>query len=585
MYEPDEWYDATVKPATEPPKIQIVELDLEQDTIFVYGSRTIRFAFDAGRSDVLMVKLMIDGIVVDSVEQSSGTLDYDSWVEKPTIRELELQLTVTSGSGSIADKLHAEGYQLSQKWIMVHDKYLAGNVKHTIDNGQLLLSWDSYRAKDFKAYEIVRGNYYYTTIGETSDLHFYIDKYVGEGATFTVNVLLQNGQSRSWGNVAVPKEIPTPRLVSTGESSYIVTWSPTSYYKSFKAYHLTVDYAAKQSFNSLNDTTVSINAVFGDKIQLELLVEPVEGNKEYNASNPDQFENSVYLGVGHEVNIAHPAAYLKLINADEFAFRDENFIQIFRPEAGKIVRNLRIRPDDKNSYGIFSAGAKYFIGYTNNEAPFNPQYFSTNLETGEIVAQNEYKNLIGINSNFTTISDNGSGIVTGSNYEAGFNFQTATMTYKLSGNRFSSGLQISRDSKYILLFSDSIILKRFENTKSTRLTAMSNSNLSVRKTEFNPQNSNELMMATDTKMFLYQCEPFMLKTEFNLQTDEVLLFIDFYRREVLTGLAKKLRIRSLDDWSIRKEIAISTTTNSSSNIVLCNRYVILYNTLMKRFVD
>lgn len=582
-YEPDGWYDAPVQPADEAPAVQVVELDLEADTVFVYGSRTVHFTFDAGRSDVLMVKLLVDGQVVDSLNEGAGSLEFSGYVEQPAIRELELQILVTSGTGSIADKLQAEGFVLSQKWVMVHDRYMAGDLRDSVDQGRLLLQWKTYKAADFECYEIVRGSFNYKTLGKTLNPYFYIDTYVGEGDEFTVNVVTKKGQRHSWASLNVPRRLPVPRMVADGEDKYVVSWSPTKFYHAFAGYHLTVNYNSNFSFTSINDTIVSVPVVFGDMYQVSLQVKPVAGSTEF-ISNPYNFISSVSLTAGTSISIGHPAWILKQLNATELACNDGQYLYVFSPEMGRVVRKTPIRNDDKNAYGQLSPLCRFFLGYTNNEAPFNPQYFVSNLQTGELVPQASYKALINNGSNSTAIADNGWGIVVGPTYEAGYDFTTATQSYyKSRSGSYSGDVYISSDAKYFVILTDSMYLKRFDKTKSTRLAAMGTFNLLARNWEFNPLNSNELIMASDPKLVIYQCEPFVVKKQFSFLPGEFMLYIDFFRREVLTGMPKKLIIRNLDDWAIRKEIAISTNPTGISNIVLCNRYVILYGATMKRF--
>ncbi len=585
VYEPDGWYESPVQPASEPPAVQVVELDLEADTVFVYGTRTIHFTFDAGRSDVLMVKLLVDGQVVDSVDEGSGELEYTVYGNRPTpsLHELELQLAVSSGTGSIADKLQAEGFLLSQKWVMVYDKYMAANLKSTIETGNLLLSWDSYRAADFKAYEVVRGSYEYFTVAETINTDYVDPTYIGEGGTYRVNVVTRDGKRRSWGELTLPRIIKAPRLKAVGENSYVICWSPTPFYKAFKAYHLTIDYNEKLTFSSLNDTLIASTAKFGKRLSLSLLMQPVDGNVMYNASNPYSFTVNGDSYAGTEVNLGHPAHEFKQINPGELALQDGRFMRVYSPTAGGFIREVALRSDDQNAYGQLSSRGKYFLGYTNNEAPFNPQYFSTNLETGVTMAQPAYKSLMDNQGHQAAIADNGMGLVIGTNFEAGFNFNTATRTfYQYRGNYLQS-LRMSSDGKYALALYDSMYLKRMEPQRSVRIASMSTFSISAREWEFNPLNSNELVMNSDRKLVVYQCEPFTTVKQFDLQTNENVLFVDFFRREVLTGMSRKLTIRKLDDWTLLKEIETEDNPSYSSNIVLCDRYVILRNSLMSRF--
>jgi hypothetical protein len=585
VYEPDGWYDAPVHPASEAPAVQVVELGLEADTVFVYGTRTIHFSFDAGRSDVLMVKLLVDGEVVDSVAEGTGVLQYVVYGNRPTpsLHELELQVFVTSGTGSIADKLLVEGFLLSQKWVMVYNKYMSANLQSTIDNGNLLLSWDAYRSADFKAYEVVRGSYEYFKVAETITTNYLDQSYVGEGGTFRVNVITLDGKRRSWGELTLPGIISAPRLKAIGENSYVIYWSPTPFYKAFKAYHLTIDYNEKHTFTSVNDTLIASTAKFGKRLDLSLMVQPVDGNVMYNASNPYSFRVNDDSYAGIEISIAHPAHEFTQINPGELAINDGRYMRVYSPSARGFIREVALRTDDQNAYGRLSPRGKYFLGYTNNEAPFNPQYFSTNLETGTTLSQPALKSVMNNQMHLSAIADNGMGLVIGSNFEAGFNFNTATRTYyQYSGANLNS-VRLSSDGKYSLTIFDSIYLRRIEAQRSIRVASIGSYSYSERDIEFNPLNSNELVMTADRKLMVYQCEPFKSVHKFDLQANESMLFIDFFRREVLTGMPRKLYIRKLDDWTLLKEIEVEDTPSYSSNIVLCDRYVILRNSLMSRF--
>ena len=312
-------------------------------------------------------------------------------------------------------------------------------------------------------------------------------------------------------------------------------------------------------------------------------VQPVDGNVMYNASNPYSFTINGDSYAGTEVNLGHPAHEFKQINPGELALQDGRFMRVYSPTAGGFIREVALRSDDQNAYGQLSSRGKYFLGYTNNEAPFNPQYFSTNLETGVTMAQPAYKSLMDNQGHQAAIADNGTGLVIGSKFEAGFNFNTATRTYYQYSGNYLHSLRLSSDGKYALAIYDSMYLKRIEPLRSVRIASMSTYSVSARDWEFNPLNSNELVMSSDRKLVVYQCEPFTTVKQFDLQTNENVLFVDFFRREVLTGMSRKLTIRKLDDWTLLKEIETEDNPSYSSNIVLCDRYIILRNSLMSRF--
>ncbi len=199
-FEPHKVYERTVIENVSAPEIQIIELNLEYDTIFLYGSKQIRFNFLSSDQDILAVRFTIDNAEKYLVKSNEGTFYLDYGMAVNGIHSLVLEVYTEAGSGSIAEHLGMEGFVFSKSWVLYIDENYYHNVQSTINDGFLKLYWNRYRGYDFREYIIRRTGWNFDIeVGKTTSAFFIDNSYVGEQARYDVEVLTTGGTIIPWG--------------------------------------------------------------------------------------------------------------------------------------------------------------------------------------------------------------------------------------------------------------------------------------------------------------------------------------------------------------------------------------------------
>ncbi len=113
-YEPTELYEPKVNKDIAPPEIQTVQLNLNDDTLFLYSSKQINFQFQSNSSQkIVAVKFYLDNTLLNTVNSNAGSFDLNYYQLSKGIHKLKIELYAKSGTGSIADNLGLEAFVLS----------------------------------------------------------------------------------------------------------------------------------------------------------------------------------------------------------------------------------------------------------------------------------------------------------------------------------------------------------------------------------------------------------------------------------------------------------------------------------------
>jgi hypothetical protein len=71
-YETDKVYERTVDRSVEPPEIIVVDLDLEEDTIYLFKESGFTFRFTSSNQEITTVRVTIDGTQVTVFNSGQG---------------------------------------------------------------------------------------------------------------------------------------------------------------------------------------------------------------------------------------------------------------------------------------------------------------------------------------------------------------------------------------------------------------------------------------------------------------------------------------------------------------------------------
>lgn len=565
IYELSEFYDNPVNKNPTPPTISVVQLDLAVDTVYAYGYHTASFNFQSDNQDIQGAKLLIDNIVVDSVASSNGVFKFSGYSTNDGLHKLTLQVFTKSGTGSIADKLGAESFVNSRDWVLVVDKDQSKNISYAPKDGYLQLSWKKCKSSDFVSYLVYRGNWEGELICTTQNLNFIDSSYVDQGAFYTVYVKKKDGYTTDWGSLYLAKKYSMIHSYIDDNNQYYLWWNKIPYYNAIKSLTFKLGTTTSQSTN-VNDTVFKTNLHFNDYCDFKLTVEPKKTNKDYQWRLSD-FDFTFSDRVGIPVRItSYWYMPINQISKDVVACYYNDSIQKFQLSTLKFISKRALTYNGSRLYGAtLSPNGKFIIGslgYLN--------YVAINLETNQSYPFFDDGTYIGV-SQALYISDVGTGIIIG---------------YKGFENAFESVYDYVHKQGYSYHYSKNIASKtlispngQFYITDGYGYYKNNNSSNYIfyvaGRFEFFTDDSNKLMVLNNSKMTIYQCYPFTKLQEFDVP--ETVYNIDYFNKEFLCGSTNMLRIRSLQDGSIIKDIPMTITPQSSANYFLYNHVIVSEN--------
>lgn len=227
------------------PEIE-VDLNFATDTIYINKSEWLYFSYKLNGDQVNWAKFSIAGKETSQFEDKTGGVElrwYFEGKETGTF-PMEMKIFTKSQTGSIGDKVGAEGFLIAHTWtLVIKDWYEMGVKMDKVEfvDGSLKLSWKMFKGMDFKSYKIyremdyVQQNKVLVAAINTQEQTSYIDNnYHGEPSRYFV---ITNDQYYS-SSIAVSGPLPelTARNNSNGEIE--LTWKKPPFYKNLKGYRV-----------------------------------------------------------------------------------------------------------------------------------------------------------------------------------------------------------------------------------------------------------------------------------------------------------------------------------------------------------
>jgi len=420
--EPKGEHFVTVDPTPKMPNIQI-NLNFNTDTLYIPRQKSITFAYGMSSKEVIWSKLIINGKETSPMTYSQDTVRM-TWTfldNAGTIGPLEMQILYRSHTGSLGDKIGAEGVLFTKKWILKVLEYnqLASTITKTeFVDGTLKLDWTRFQGTEFTNYKIYKDVVYapqqlqlVATITSRDQTTYLDNTYHGETSYYYI---LTNDEFQ--GQIKEVKgPVPTLTAITSQSGEFILKWTKPPFYKNLRGYRI-ASFDVKQGIVQLADVTNSLaesftipTLLFGEGKQYFLTLLPLTNSylDETNAySNISSFTYASYGFTSPSFTSAHaglaPISYL--LNFD------------YRP--GVIVfDHQKMTTIKKITYGngIFgfevSANNKYLVG---NSGIFQTIYFENLLDSTKSKMM-VFKDLTQMSGN-CSISDIGTGaIINGQN--------------------------------------------------------------------------------------------------------------------------------------------------------------------------
>lgn len=187
VFSPDKENFVEVDQNVSAPEINNQTLDLDSDTLFVW--KYTRFSFDLKSSNQKIKTTIVNyGDQELTFGNHTGSFDINPSVFPEGTHKVEIKVYTNSGTGSLADKVGAEGYEFKREWVLIVEKPKIPEIKITssIENGYLKFSWNKFDKPYFHSYRLVIQN---DGIFET-----YYREYTNKNITSFVDSLFVGGK-------------------------------------------------------------------------------------------------------------------------------------------------------------------------------------------------------------------------------------------------------------------------------------------------------------------------------------------------------------------------------------------------------
>jgi hypothetical protein len=232
-YEPPEKI-TYVNPDYSAPALTIVTLDLNSDYIFVCGST--RISFELASSDQEITAVVVDCLgKTTNINSRSGFFDVDPTGYPDGDYKIKMDVYTHSGTGSLADKVGAEGYLFTREWTLKVERPASISLKFlptTVENGFLKIQWQRFNRPYFHFYKIVMND---SSLGVSSTKIIYdvnttsiLDSsFVGGKADFTLKIGLNecSGTSPEYTSDKLIYRYPVSITYNEKADSTTVNWT------------------------------------------------------------------------------------------------------------------------------------------------------------------------------------------------------------------------------------------------------------------------------------------------------------------------------------------------------------------------
>lgn len=288
-FNPSEIPETPIEPPGSNPPVLFIEVKPDMDTLKLGSDVWAEFNFKSPEAPIRQVRVVFDELTVYEGEYNPQYLPKffiatGSYTEG--LHHFTIQAFTGSNTGSIADKVGAEGYLFEVKWPVTikHNVSKWLNIKGIrFRNGEVIVEWEKYDYYDFRFYQVnkwssITQNKVGYTISNANVIGVVDTTYLeGEYADYSVTLNGEHGWNSTGFNV--PVAAPEIGLSETGKFS--VKWRRTQNPGRLGFYHLALKVPDTYTYQEIkntnpNDTSAmyDIKPMFGAPYEFQIRFVP-----------------------------------------------------------------------------------------------------------------------------------------------------------------------------------------------------------------------------------------------------------------------------------------------------------------------
>ncbi len=255
-FEPEGVYEVDVEPVTEAPDIT-VDLNFLTDTIYVPVTGYTTLIYSTPDPNVRYALFKLNNIQLSKIESTSGTFTFSfssGQYQKGIPYELNVELFRGSGSGSLADKLNAEGFLYSKSFVLFfeEDANMASQIiSVTPKNGSLRVEWERFKGVGFRRYHVFNSVFYKIDIIDDQNRTFlYDESYIGYNGDYYIVTETDNGSFTS-RHVYYEEGLPVAVAQRGDDLTVEVSWGKSKFENNISGYRIFESYNRFNYFNEV----------------------------------------------------------------------------------------------------------------------------------------------------------------------------------------------------------------------------------------------------------------------------------------------------------------------------------------------
>ncbi len=363
-FQPSEIPETIINPPDENAPIIYIEVQPDMDTLKLASDVWTDFKVTSPKSEIKWVKISFDDLVLydfEYIPEARPKFYISVGSHSNGLHHFYIQVFTSSNSGSIADRIGAEGYVYEVVWPVI--------IKYTFDrsikiknieylNGPVKIEYTKYDYYDFQFYKIsrisdIQKNEIQYIVSEPLITNA-IDSTYLEGEYAAYKVSLNDEFNWQWTVFDVP--VPTPEITFESENNLKVKWRKTKNRKQLGYYHVAMKVPDTNFYQEIinenaDDTVAVYNAspMFGDYYEFQIRYVPKNfsepyinynssgGKAMYSLGNKMKaFENAIQLGNSAKVLLYNDNMFYKYDMANNAVIDSFKVNSVVLPEHIKV---------------------------------------------------------------------------------------------------------------------------------------------------------------------------------------------------------------------------------------------------------
>ncbi|MDX8337856.1 hypothetical protein SLH46_01595 [Draconibacterium sp. IB214405] len=401
-----------------PPAVE-VELNFDTDTLYIHNNEWIIFSYKTNGDKVNWARFIIDGLETSPNDEQHGGLELFYYFPgfEPGIHSLSFQVYTQSGTGSIADKVGAEGFLLQKDWVLIIvDDWEMGSaiVDTSFSEGFLNLNWEEYKGLNFEHYKLYK--YTHTALPDQlvatiTDQHVTTARdinYHGENSSYYV---LTNDRFRK-GYFDIEGPLPQISATNNTDGDIVLSWEIPPFWAALKGYRIMDDDISwtDQGFvplieinDPLTDSCIIPDPYFAHNYDIWFQLDPKGIAYLDNWIRPVQLATRTPDKVSYGFESPKSGGASTGIGNVVY-FSNQNGLNFFNTQT---LENIVKNPPSPLTRIHASSGNKYLIGFDSATR----KLFLYDLEHPEKNKTLDFSESLNYISHIASVSDRGTGII------------------------------------------------------------------------------------------------------------------------------------------------------------------------------